>query len=146
MKITSSLFKNVWTFAILAISGLLLSSATLPEITDLEFPPNKWERLGQKKVSHKLDRDEIFITAREGRFTKLKFVVRNSALNMHRCVVHFANGDKQEVNVRHQFKQGSDSRVIDLKGNKRVIKKVVFWYDSKNIATGKATLVLWGRK
>ena len=144
MKITKILMKNAAALSLLAILGLVLSSATFPASTDFEFPP-RWEKLGQKKVKHGLDRDELYVTGKEGRFTKLKFVVKGSALNMHRCVVHFANGDKKEIELRHNFAQGSTSRIIDLPGNKRVIKKIVFWYDSKNLMTGKATLAVWGR-
>jgi len=40
---------------------------------------------------------------------------------------------------------GGETRVIDLRGRRRAISKVVFWYDTKGIAENKATVDLWGR-
>jgi hypothetical protein len=60
-------------------------------------------------------------------------------------VIHYGNGQTDEIEVRHKFKAGSESRVIDLPGNQRVIQKVVFYYDTKNYANRKAVVELWGR-
>ena len=106
--------------------------------------PPQWEKLGERKVNRKVDRDEILVTARDGRFSKIKIGVRRSGINMHRCVIHFANGGKQEVNIRKNIPAGSSTRVIDINGGKRVIKKVVFWYDTKGLQD-KAVVALWGR-
>ncbi len=109
-----------------------------------EFPP-KWEKLGERKVNYGLDRDEILVTAREGRFTALKFAVQKSGINMHKMVVHYGNGDTQEIELREEIPAGGESRVINLEGNRRIIRKVVFWYDTKNFADKRADLALWGR-
>jgi hypothetical protein len=107
---------------------------------------DRWVQIGARKVDYGLDRDVIPVTYRQGYFEAIKIVVRGGALNMHKCVVHFENGGSQEVELRHNFTKGSDSRVVDLKGNKRFIEKIEFWYDTKNTADRKATVVVWGRK
>lgn len=111
----------------------------------MSMAPPKWERLGSRKVDFGLDKDTIVVGAHEGAFTKLKIEVRGGSLNMHRMVVHFKNGDKQEVQLKHNFVKGNGSRIIDLKGNKRLIKKITFHYDTKNNSKKKATIHVFGR-
>jgi hypothetical protein len=107
---------------------------------------DRWVQIGERKVNYGLDRDVIPVTYRHRYFEAIKIVVRGGALNMHKCVVHFENGGSQEIELRHNFAKGSDSRVVDMKGNKRFIEKIEFWYDTKNVADHKATVVVWGRK
>ncbi|MEZ4920244.1 MAG: DUF2541 family protein [Saprospiraceae bacterium] len=106
---------------------------------------NGWEHLGSRKVNYKVDRDEILVTAAEGRFTKLKFKAEGAPINMHKMKVVFRNGQSQEIALRNNIPAGGESRVIDLQGNRRIIQKVVFWYDTKNFAGKRATLHLWGK-
>ena len=104
-----------------------------------------WEKLGAKSVSYKIDKDIISVTAREGKFNAIRLNIKNAPLNMHKCVVHFANGETQNVAMKKNFSRGSKSRVIDLKKGQRIISKVVFWYDTKNYTSRRATVELWGR-
>lgn len=110
--------------------------------------PGKWERLGERQVKWRAERDTIMVTAAEGRFTALKFKVRTADIHMLDMKVHFANGDVQDVGLRFKIAAGSESRVIDLPGNKRVIKKVVFVYKKSGGALKRlkrAFVALWGR-
>lgn len=106
--------------------------------------PPKWERLGVRKVNYGLDHDVIPVGVHEGGFKKLKVVVNGSPLNMHKMVVHFGNGSKENIELKHNFSKASASRVIDLPGEKRIIKKIEFWYDTKNLARGRATIRVFG--
>lgn len=119
-----------------ALFSLLVMSFALPQ---------NWERLGSRKVNFGLDRDTIGVGAHEGAFTKLKVQVTGGALNMHRMVVNFKNGQKKEIELKHNFTRGSGTRVIDLPGNKRIIKNIVFIYDTKNRANKRATVHVFGR-
>lgn len=106
-----------------------------------------WEVLGSKKVNYRLDRDEITVGASEGGvFTKLKLGVTAGSLNMHKMVVVYGNGERDEIPLRHNFSGRSTSRVIDLEGNRRIIKKVIFWYDSDSTSRRRATLTVAGLK
>jgi hypothetical protein len=61
--------------------------------------------------------------------------------------IHFADGSHQEANVRENIGKGGETRIIDLRGNKRIIKSVDFWYDTKGgIFNDKAVIQLWGRR
>lgn len=114
----------------------------------MSFAPTqqaKWEKLGMRKVDFKVEKDVIPVGIKEGAFTKLKVVVKGGAINMHKMVVHFMNGTKEEIELKHNFTKNSGSRVIDLPGGKRIIKNIAFFYDTKNLAKSKATVVVFGR-
>jgi len=124
----------------------LLAAALIFSLSSFISPQqNKWEKLGERKVNLGLDHDRIVIGASDGIFSKLKIKVRNSGINLHRMVVHFGNGDKQEIAIREDIQNGGESRAVDLKGNRRVISKVDFWYDTKGLINDKAIVELWGR-
>ena len=105
----------------------------------------RWEFLGQRAVNFGLDHDVIPVTWREGSFNAIRIDVRRGALNMHRCIVFFENGGRQEIELRHNFGRGSDSRIIDLVGNNRLIERIEFWYDTKNFARMRADVLVFGR-
>lgn len=134
---------QLFVTALAALFAMSFQNSTAISATESARP---WELLGVKKVDYKLDRDEILVTAQEGRFTGLKIKVKNSPINMHRVAVHYGNGEVQEIELRENFRAGSESRVLDLPGNKRVIRKVVMWYDTKNLAIGRGEVELWGRR
>ena len=106
---------------------------------------DNWEKIGTKVVNFKIDKDVVKVGADDGRFTKLKLAVSGGGLNMHRMVVHYGNGERDEIEVRHDFSKKSASRVIDLKGNTRIIQKITFVYDTKNRAGMKAKLHVFGK-
>lgn len=140
---------SVFVFGLTMVLGLLPNASFAAEIPSellvAEDLRGGWEKLGSKKVNFGLDRDEIIVTARDGRFTKLKIKVKKGGINMHKMVVHFGDGGTQNVAMRNNIGRGGESRVIDLQGGKRVIKKVVFWYDTKNLSARRAKIELWGR-
>ncbi len=108
--------------------------------------PGTWSFLGSRTVNYRLDRDEIKVTHSEGVFSALQIRVRRAGIDMLKAVVHFGDGSTQEIEMRETLRQGSVSRVIDLEGNNRVIKKVVFWYDTKNYRRHRAIVELWGKR
>ncbi|MCH2195096.1 DUF2541 family protein [Kordia sp.] len=132
------------TFILSAILWIGLSSFKSIS-TDTFVSKWKWEKLGSKKVNYKLDKDVIRLGKHEGTFKKLKLVVSKGALNMHRMVVHYGNGSKEEIKLRHNFNRRSNSRVIDLDGRNRIIKKITFIYDTKNNSKSRATVHVFGR-
>lgn len=137
--------KPLLFFALIFVFGQTQANTFLPHSQEGINPP-RWEKLGQRKVNYKIDRDEIMVNARDGRFTAVKLKVRKGAVNMHKMTIHFGDGSKQQVNLKNKIPAGGETRVINLKGKqKRVIRKVVFWYDTKNLANNRATVELWGR-
>lgn len=100
--------------------------------------------LGSREVRFGADHDVIEVTASEGRFTAIVIGVVEGDLEMWNIKVEFGNGDDFSPEVRANFDSKSRSRVIDLPGGNRVIRKVSFFYKSK-LSKGKATVKLHGR-
>ena len=124
---------------------ITLSGFTSFSFTNAPSISNFWEHLGSKKVNYRLDRDVIHVGLFEGGFEKLKIKVSGGRLNMHKMVVEYGNGSKDEINLRHNFGRGSESRIIDLNAGKRIIRDITFWYDSKNLQSTKAVVHVHGR-
>lgn len=129
--------------SLIALVGVLFLGSSF---TMIEAPIKKWVRMGSKKVSFKLDKDVIYVGGQEGRFDKLKVLVTGGNINMHKMIVEYGNGTKDNIQLKHNFRRGSDSRIIDLEGGKRVIKDITFWYDTKNNSKNRATLHVFGHK
>jgi hypothetical protein len=106
--------------------------------------PGRWEFLGARTVTDRLDHDVITVTAARGDFRAIKLAVQWRSIDVHRVVVHYGNGDVREVDVRQVIPAGGETRVIDLPGDERVIQKVRFWYDARSLG-GKAKVSLFAR-
>ncbi|MGE0708163.1 MAG: hypothetical protein AB7N76_00855 [Planctomycetota bacterium] len=109
-----------------------------------------WENLGSRQVDWAADKDTIMVTVKDGLFTKLRFHVNGNKIRLHRMKVVFGNGQEQEVQINKQLDASSYTPTLDLPGEKRIIQKVVFWYET--VGRGprrmqpKATLTLWGKR
>ncbi|HMB89232.1 MAG TPA: hypothetical protein VKP65_00200 [Rhodothermales bacterium] len=104
-----------------------------------------WDFLGSRKVNHAVDRDEIAVTVRDGTFKSIKLRVRDRQVTVRDVKVHYANGDVQDIKLRSKIPAGGETRVIDLNGNNRVIRKVVFWYNTSRVRGKRATVQLFGK-
>lgn len=131
---------RIFLVAMIAIVAIVYSHDARAQASSEE-----WQQLGTHVVDYALDYDVIPVTYKKGTFTTLKIKVKDGNINMHRCMITFENGDKQEIEIKHQFTAGSD-KTIDLKGNNRIIEKVAFWYDTKNKSSQKAIVEVWGKK
>ena len=125
----------------------LLASLTLLAFLGMSFTfsAGVWKHLGSRVVNYKLEKDVIHVGAREGGFKKIKIKVTGGGLHMHRMVVEYGNGQKDKINIKHHFNPGNTTRVIDLKGGKRVIKDITFWYDTRNIARRRGKIHVYAR-
>ncbi len=136
-------------FRIILIATLFatfsLSTTQAATIHTLGNNLHRWERLGSKKVNFRLERDVLRVGMQDGSFSKLKLHVTGGSLKIHKMIVEYGNGQKAAIEVRHIFKQGSGSRIIDLNGNRRVIKDITFFYDSVNRPGRRATLHVFGK-
>ena len=107
--------------------------------------PGRWEVLGQREVDFRNDRDQIDVGRSEGRFKQLEVRVKDAPIEIHDMVVTFANGETFKPKLRHKFTEGSGSRIIDLPGENRAIKRIDFNYKSINRREGKGTIEVRGR-
>lgn len=85
-----------------------------------------WVTIGTKRVGSGYDRDTINVMGND-RFRQIKLCTDRPIRMMDLNVV-FANGGRQDVNVRSHFKAGSCTRAIDLKGERRNIAQIEMTY------------------
>lgn len=107
---------------------------------------SEWKILGITTVKDGLDKDEVKVKLGQGQLSTIKIKVRVAPLEMNKFEIQFRNGQKQNVLIRKNFSKGSESRAIDLKGDKRFIKKVIFWYNKKKLTNKKPLVVLIGKE
>ena len=101
--------------------------------------------LGEREVDFKVDRDKIDVRRYEGSFRSLFFLVEKNDIELFNLVVVFENGERQNIDARLIFNEGSRSRLIDLNGRERRIKSIQFTY--KTVGTrqeGKARVTVYG--
>jgi hypothetical protein len=107
--------------------------------------PGGWVQLGERTVNGRGDRDIIHVGRREGRFRQLQFTIENSSLEMYDMIVYFGDGSSYSPPTRLVFHPGQASRVIDLPGGARVIKRVEFRYGNPRDRDHRnAHIVLFG--
>jgi hypothetical protein len=103
-----------------------------------------WELLGERTVRFVTDRDTISVSSSEGRFSKLKLKVRRNGIELLDVKVIFGDGTSQDLKVRQFIAAGGETRVLDLVGPSRVIKKVELLYRSRAKRDKRAVIQLWG--
>jgi hypothetical protein len=123
--------------ACLALLGLLAGLLALPRGAQAR---GGWALLGERRVTDKLDHDTIAVTASRGDFRQVQLRVFERSVQLHKIVIHFANGDDQKLETRVVIPAGGRSRSIDLAGGDRVIRSIDLWYDTQSL-TGKGALV-----
>lgn len=143
MKNISNRFKTLQFFILLGFISILHSyKVNSPE----KMLNDNWRELGRVKAGHNGDHDRIEINGPYDSFRRLKFRVENSPLNMSKMVVVYEDGAPENIEVRNDIPKGGESRSIDLKGGKRKLKSVEFWFDTKGVLNGKAEVILYGSK
>src|SRR5579862_8223948 len=90
--------------------------------------------LGRAHVDGARDHDNISVGRYEGRFRALQIEVRGGAIEFGRVVVHYGNGENQELEIRRRIPAGGRTREIELAGD-RLIRSVEFWYGKDNWRT-----------
>lgn len=112
-----------------------------------QFDASGWTMIGERSVDGKVDTDQIEISQKLGKFTKIVFVVLDSDLEMISTDVLFVSGKKFSPEFKQVFREDTRTRVIDLPvvaGKPEILRRISFKY--KNLAGGgKARVQVWGR-
>ena len=136
--------KTIRTFV--GIATIMLLMASIVSSTEAR-PWDNWRELGSVKAGHHADHDRIEINGPHDTFRKIKIKVEGSDMNLRKMVVVYEDGGKPEnIQIRDDIKKGGESRAIDLKGGKRKLKSVEFWFEAKGFLSGKAEVYLFGSK
>lgn len=129
------------TWRVLTVAGLLVMAVCAAGLAE-----ERWQRLGSAAVNDRLDHDAIAVSGARGDFSAIKLRVERAAVHFLSVKVHFANGETQNVELRAVVPAGGETRVIDVEGADRVIRRVEFWYETQTARHGKrATVRLLGR-
>ena len=106
----------------------------------------RWAELGCQKVSlFGKDRDSIQVGRREGRFKAVRLHVRGADVEILDLKVIYANGEPDDIQVRHFIRQGERTRPLELTGRERSIDRVDMVYRTVPNFKGQATVCLEGQ-
>jgi hypothetical protein len=113
-------------------------------------PTIGWEHLGARPVDFRVDHDALLAGGR-GAFRAVRFDVEGGSLELFNVKITFRNGETFSPATRLLFNAGTMSRVIDLPGNARVIRRIDFSYRSVGgvfsaINPAKATVHVYARR
>jgi hypothetical protein len=88
-----------------------------------------WVELGCQQVALiGKDRDTIKVGRREGRFKSIRLLVRGADVEVRNVRVIYANGEPDNLEVKHFIKAGERTRPLDLKGWERSIDRIEMVY------------------
>ena len=104
-----------------------------------------WVKIGEKAVNMYGDHDEMYVKNWNNTFTKLKLKVSKAPIYVRNIRIVYGNGTSQNIVVNKRFAPGEESGALDLPGGKRVVKKIIFNYDTINTGRGKAVVTAFGR-
>jgi hypothetical protein len=108
----------------------------------------EWVRLGERNVAFVNDRDVIHVGRHDGKFKRLKLIVRRNDIKLESIKVFFANGEVEDVIFDRHVHDGGEA-VIDLPHGwheGRYIKDVELHYRSRPDFRGEALAELWGQE
>ena len=107
-----------WTMKLIILSVALMTLVVGAGAAHAQRWDSKgWVKLGEREVNGRVDRDRIDVGRYDGKFAKLTLVVENSDLELLDFEVTFGNNERFHPEVRHIFKEGARTRVIDLPGD-----------------------------
>jgi hypothetical protein len=96
-------------------------------------PPRK--RAGNSSGARRsatTDKDVVRVGRGEGRFNAIRLRVAGNKVHMMDLKVVYANGQPDDIQVREEIRAGSQTRPLDLKGERgRAIKEIEMVYRSQ---------------
>jgi hypothetical protein len=120
------------------------SGPSMPQPVAAVFDPTGWTKLGEQTVNGGRDKDTIKVGKYKGAFDQIVMVVTDSDLELTNLTVKFPKGEAWSPSLRHTFKEGSRSHVIDLPGKDRIINKIELAYANLP-GGGKAKVAVYGK-
>lgn len=108
------------------------------------FDSRGWTLLGERTVNGRMDKDRISVGRYQGKFAKLTLVVLDSDLELLDFEIKFDRGPAWQPRLRHTFREGSRSHVIDFPGRDRTIKFIDMKYKNTP-GGGNAKVQVWAR-
>ena|SRR5258706_8598328 len=105
-----------------------------------------WHKIAETNVMLKQDKDEVMVLGKD-HFKSLKLKVTDEPVEFTDLAVIYENDQRQDIHVRNLIKPGDETRVIDLEGKDRAIKKIIVMYKTvPNPQHDRAHVEIWGMK
>ncbi len=104
-----------------------------------------WEKLGEHTLTLDVHSGTFNFPENGPVLSAIKIRSKKGAINLQRCMVYFANGEKLSIELRNDIPPGSESRVINLPGNRQALTRFVFWYGVSQSGAEKAEIEIWGK-
>ena len=128
---------------LITATGAAATVATAGFASVAEAAPT-WHFLGRRRVNFLADHDRVGVSGNR-MYRKILIRATGNGVFMHRLRVVYGNGADDIIPVKYHFKQGEHSRVIDLRGGKRFIRAVHFFYSKPLNFKGASYVNLYGR-
>ena len=128
----------------LALTTAATSGCVPPKPAEEHAMRNGYVYLGERFVNGRADHDVIPVGRADGRFTSIMIVVENAPVEVFDIDVTFGNNERYRIPTRLVFGPDTTSRMVDLPGGARIIKRVDFYYGNLRGA-GQAKVELWAR-
>ena len=100
--------------------------------------------LGRRRVDPFLDRDVLHVGVGRGLFRKISFSANGNDVFVYDVKVDYTVGGDQHFNTRLKIAQGTSSRKLNLRYNKRFVQDVTFRYGKLPNGNGAAFVEVWG--
>ncbi|MBL8790364.1 MAG: twin-arginine translocation signal domain-containing protein [Rhizobiales bacterium] len=100
--------------------------------------------LGRRRVQPFLDQDRVHVGVGRGRFRRISFNAVGNDVYVYDVRVDYTIGGAEHFNTRLKIGQGTSSRRLNLRYNKRFIQDVSFRYGKLPNGNGPAFVEVWG--
>lgn len=87
-----------------------------------------WDFLGDAQIDSTRDHEKIQISRRNAVVHAIQLRVSGDAVFFDRVVIHFGDGNSEELIVEGRIWPGGKNRVIGLSGERRAVESVEIWY------------------
>ena len=105
-----------------------------------------WHKIGETHVDFKSDKDVVKVWGAD-HFKALQIKAVDAPVHIESMQVSYENGELEDIPVRFDFKKGTESRAIDLKGTEKRIKEITFVYRTAPNSNDKAAHIeIYGLK
>jgi hypothetical protein len=130
--------------ALAAMATVIATPATSANVVRPEAGAG-WIYIGTTHAQHMNDHDTIIVTGPHNSFRALQIRVTDAPLHMQRMMVTYEKGEPEDVLVGFNIPKNGVSRVIALRGGRRAVRQIDFWYDTKGWLRGTADVAVFGR-
>ena len=105
-----------------------------------------WQKIALTIVNFNQGEKDILIAGKE-KYMSIHFRVATGQVDIKSLEVFYENGNKQDIAVNEIVKAAANSRVLDLNGEGRILKKIVMKYQAvANTDDREARMELWASR